>query len=423
MEGYGSPEKISPDPDGAPRPVAVPLPDAVSGRQTDVGLAARNVRLLPLSGKSDASLRKLAGRYLAWLDEREAALASGGEASGALLSDMAWTAGTGRSHFDHRAAVVFEDCKSLREGLRALAEADRRPAPRTSTKVAFAYTGHENEWSRMGEALYASEPVVRALLDRCDEVLGEAGGTSLLDVMFGRSGSAGNLDDPQWRRPAIYALQCALTALWSSVGVRPSLALGHGPGALAAAQAAGVLRLEDGLRLAAALDDPRSVLDDIEMSSPSLTLVNGVSGRVVGPDEVLGTEYWRHHAKSGPEAIGGGVGTLAEAGVDVIVVVGPDTPLVTMLKAELPEATGNTAAPVVLSSVGGSPDRGAAPTADSCGGFLESVAGAYEAGLSVSFPGLFAGESRRRVSLPDYPFERRRYWIKTREGQTDSTHG
>ena len=424
VEGYGSPEKDAPAPDGAPRPVVVPLPDAVAGRQTDVGLAARNARLLPLSGKSDASLRMLAGRYLAWLDEREAALASGGEASGAVLSDMAWTAGTGRSHFDHRASVVFEDCESLREGLRVLAETEQRPAPRRSTKVAFAYTGHEKGWSRMGEALYASEPVVRAVLERCDEVLGEAGGASLLDAMFGgRPGSAESLDDPRWERPAIYALECALTALWSSVGVQPSMALGHGSGALAAAQAAGVLRLEDGLRLAAALDDPRSVLDDIEMSSPSLTLVNGTSGRLVGPDEVLDTEYWRHHSGHGPEAVGGCIGTLAAAGVDVVVVVGPDAPFVTMLKAEWPDVVDNAAAPVVLSSIGRSPGRETAPTAGSRGGFVESVARAYEAGLSVSFPGLFAGETRRRVSLPDYPFERRRYWIKTREGQPDSPHG
>ena len=40
------------------------------------------------------------------------------------------------------------------------------------------------------------------------------------------------------------------------------------------------------------------------------------------------------------------------------------------------------------------------------------VAGAYEAGLAVAFAGLFAGETRRRVSLPGYPFQLRRYWIE-----------
>ena len=55
-----------------------------------------------------------------------------------------------------------------------------------ATKVAFAFTGEGSEWVGMGQALYESEPVVRAVLDRCDAVLREERGASLLDVMFGR---------------------------------------------------------------------------------------------------------------------------------------------------------------------------------------------------------------------------------------------
>ena len=43
--------------------------------------------------------------------------------------------------------------------------------------------------------------------------------------------------------------------------------------------------------------------------------------------------------------------------------------------------------------------------------FFAAVAGAYEAGLPLRFDGLFAGESRRRISLPGYPFRRDRHWI------------
>ena len=50
-------------------------------------------------------------------------------------------------------------------------------------------------------------------------------------------------------------------------------------------------------------------------------------------------------------------------------------------------------------------------------GFAAAVAEAYEAGLRINFEGLFAGETRRRISLPDYPFERRRYWIPTPQPQ------
>jgi acyl transferase domain-containing protein len=53
---------------------------------------------------------------------------------------------------------------------------------------------------------------------------------------------------------------------------------------------------------------------------------------------------------------------------------------------------------------------------------VKAVAGAYEAGLGISFAGLFAGETRRRISLPSYPFQRRRHWIEA-PGQTTSSPG
>ena len=45
-------------------------------------------------------------------------------------------------------------------------------------------------------------------------------------------------------------------------------------------------------------------------------------------------------------------------------------------------------------------------------GFVEAVVGAWEAGLGLRFEGLHTGEARRRLSLPTYPFERRRYWVE-----------
>ena len=92
----------------------------------------------------------------------------------------------------------------------------------------------------------------RAVMDACEEVFREVRGVSLLDVMFGRNGAKENLGDTAWEQPALYTLGCALTALWSSVGIRPSVVLGHSVGEIAAAQAAGVFSLEDGMRFAAA---------------------------------------------------------------------------------------------------------------------------------------------------------------------------
>ena len=103
----------------------------------------------------------------------------------------------------------------------------------------------------MGQALYEHEPIARAVLDRCEAAFRDERGTSLLDVMFGRDEGEGELEDTAWEQPALYALECALTALWTSLGIRPSVVVGHSVGELAAAQAAGVFSLEDGMRFAA----------------------------------------------------------------------------------------------------------------------------------------------------------------------------
>ena len=237
---------------GTSHTVALSLPPSVADLPcADGAFDARSTRFLPMSGKSDAALKDLAGRYLSWLDEGAAALSADGAASGPLLSDASWTAGVGRSHFDRRAGVVFQDAESLRDRLSELAEDDNGVEPRQAGKVAFVYTGQGSQWVGMGRALYETEPVARAVMDRCEEVFRDVRGESLLDVMFGRPGSNGDLGDTAWEQPALYALGCALTALWASVGVRPDVVLGHSVGEIAAAHTAGVFSLEDGMRLAA----------------------------------------------------------------------------------------------------------------------------------------------------------------------------
>ena len=241
-----------------------------------------------------------------------------------MLADMAWTAGVGRSHFDYRAGVVFGDVASLRDGLKTLAEVEERSQPLAATKVAFAYTGEGSQWVGMGQALYECEPVVRAVLDRCDAILREERGASLLDAMFDRADSAGALDDPAWMQPAMYALECALTALWSSVGIRPSAVVGQGLGELAAAQAAGVFGLEEGLRVAVARGAEED-LEGIEVAPPALTLVSS-AGQVVESDDAFDGAYWQRQARE-PVAFDRCVETLTELGVQVVVEIGPDAVL------------------------------------------------------------------------------------------------
>ena len=238
---------------GPAKAVAVSMPEGVSHLPApEQQSTSRRSRLLPLSAKSPAALGELAARYLDWIAERENEFSPVNAAPDPLLSDMAWTASVGRSHFDVREGVVFRDAESLRSRLEEVAQGEERPVTRGPATVAFAYTGQGSQWTGMGLALYESEPVARAVFDRCEAVFVEERGASLLDLMFGRDGAQGDLADTAWEQPALYALECAITALWAGIGIQPAVVLGHSVGELAAAQAAGVFSLEDGMRLAEA---------------------------------------------------------------------------------------------------------------------------------------------------------------------------
>ena len=498
VEGYGKPdgaaggfagERLT----GSPQQVALPEHGARAAAPM-----ARSARLLPLSGKSDKALRELAERYLDWLEED--GLHPAPAAADVSLADLAWTAGVGRSHLSHRAGVVFKDAESLRAALQGLAGRGDGAEAGTAGKVAFVYTGQGSQWPGMGRTLYQQEPVFRAILDRCEAVMETERGASLLDVMFGNDGAQGDLNDTAWTQPAIYALECALTALWRSIGVEPSVVIGHSLGEYAAAQAAGVFSLEDGLRFVArrgallasvpelgsmaavfaapdrvaaavrecnsasdgpelgiavdngthqvisgpmaavrvlserfesegvrvnllrtnqafhsvlvepALDALEAAYKEVAFSAPTLDLISNVTGTEIGPGEALDAAYWRRHARQAVQ-FRRGVGTMANLGVDLVVEVGPHAVLGPLVSLVWSDAAGNQREPAVLESMLRPPADPALPDRDEA--FLEAVAGAYEAGLSVSFVGLFAGEERRRIGLPGYPFQRQRYWVET----------
>ena len=369
------------------------------GETREQALEVRQGRLLPLSARSDDALRRMAESYLDWLEERTSPT---DEDLPGLLADMAWTAGVGRSHFAHRAGVVFRDVDSLRAGLEAVA-AEGRPSPAlvegAQAKVAFAYTGEGGACAGMGGDLYRCEPVVRVVLDRCDEAVRNQRGRSLLDVMFG---TTGDLDDPAWSALSVWALQSALAALWENVGVRPNVVAGDGLGEIAAGQAAGVFGLDEGLLLVTARD-MESAPVDVDVAPAKLELVSGDTGRTLAADEVLDAAYWQRQRRASP-GLERSVATLANLGVEVVVEVGPQASLALGLAELWPASAGSPS--ILVSQQLAVPDR-----TDQDDTFVKAVAGAYEAGLAISFKGLFDGEARSRISIPGYPFEHRRHWI------------
>src|SRR5260370_6080171 len=100
----------------------------------------------------------------------------------------------------------------------------------------------------MGRELYETQPVVRAIFDRCAQVLAAERSRALLEVVFEQEEL---LNQTEYTQPALFVLEVALAELWRSWGQEPDVVLGHSVGQYAAAVVAGALRLEDGLRLIA----------------------------------------------------------------------------------------------------------------------------------------------------------------------------
>ncbi|MDC0708728.1 beta-ketoacyl synthase N-terminal-like domain-containing protein [Stigmatella sp. ncwal1] len=230
-DGASASEGASPSETAAPPPPP-PLP-------------LRPVQIVPLSARSRTALTALAGRWSRHTREHVSD----------ELTDLAFTAATGRHHFEHRAAVVA----SSRRELDAALDAARRGAedknlvqggarPRVQPKLAFLFTGQGSQYPGMGRSLYAQEPVFRDALDSCALALQGLLPKPLLEVLFSPP------DDPSihqtlYSQPALFSLQFSLCKLWESWGVRPSALIGHSVGEFAAACLSGSLDLHDALRL------------------------------------------------------------------------------------------------------------------------------------------------------------------------------
>jgi acyl transferase domain-containing protein/acyl carrier protein len=112
--------------------------------------------------------------------------------------------------------------------------------------VGFLVAGQGGAHAGMAAGLAAAFPAFRAVLERCDAVMG------LDRPLAALCADAAALRRTEVAQPALFALAAGLGAVWRGLGVEPAALLGHSLGEYAAAHLAGVLPLEDAARLVAA---------------------------------------------------------------------------------------------------------------------------------------------------------------------------
>ncbi|MCP2342712.1 type I polyketide synthase [Actinomadura rupiterrae] len=145
------------------------------------------------------------------------------------------------------------------------------------------------------------------------------------------------------------------------------------------------------------LDTFRGIAETLEYAPPRVPVVSNLTGE---PVESYDAGYWVRHVR---EAVrfADGMRRLDEAGVTTYLELGPDAVLSALGRDCLDGDAADAAAFVPLLRDGHGEERQA----------VTALGLAHARGVAVDWDGFFAGRGARRVALPTYAFQRRRYWL------------
>nr|QEO74423.1 malonyl CoA-acyl carrier protein transacylase [uncultured bacterium] len=428
---------------------------------------------------------------------------------GLELADVAFTLHTGRKGFEHRRMLVSSD---LEDAASALAACDPERildgrAESSGRLVSFLFPGLGDHYEGMGSGLYRSEPGFRERVDRCAEILRGELGLDLREVLYkedeepaatdrgpdlrrmlGRR-QARELDRPSLAHAAIFVTEYALAGLLRDCGIEPAAMIGYSLGELTAACLAGVLTLEDALRLVvrraklaeslpvgamlavplpeeelapllgdrlslAAVNGPslcvasgpveaveeletrlagrgvvtrrlsasrgfhsremeplfeplRELVSGFELRPPSIPYISTVTGTWITSAQATDPDYWANHLCR-TVRFAEGVGELLRQPSPILLEVGPGHALGSFALQHPESGPGRTVLSSLRHSYECQPDQAV---------LLRSLGQLWLAGAEIDWAGFHAGERRRRMPLPTYPFQRERYWIEAAPAQ------
>ncbi len=213
------------------------------GRLSDKG---RDVHLIQWSAKTETSADKWREKLAGWLTEHPEA----------ELADVAYSLQTTRTDFANRYIAVVENRDELIVKLTAepISKTDSKKLNARATEVAFMFPGQGAQFVNMGRELHDNEPVYKAAVNECVDLLKGTAQEDILSVIYPHEvNDAANikLKDTLYTQPALFITSYAMAKLWMSWGINPAVLTGHSIGEFVAAHLAGVFSLPDAVKLIA----------------------------------------------------------------------------------------------------------------------------------------------------------------------------
>jgi acyl transferase domain-containing protein len=415
------------------------------------------------------------------------------------LADAAYTSQVGRRPFAYRRAVVLRDASDAVSALTSMnttriIDGKQGTIPR---RIAFMFSGQGSQYCGMAEGIYQVEPVFRAELDSCAELLKGHLGFDLRNALFpscDKSEATERLKQTAVAQPALFAIEYALAKLWMEWGIQPRSMIGHSVGELVAACLAGVMPLDSALALIAergrlmqsmptgsmlaiplpeaeviqllgngsldiaavnavqlcvvsgpaaaiqrlatdlarknieasllhtshafhsAMMDPvieqlTAAIRSIDLKSPRIPFISNVTGKWITEAQATTADYWGKQLRS-PVRFADGLSCIL-ADHNVVLEVGPGNTLCTFARRQ-PER-----GPEVLIQNSLRHPSEAQPDYDQ---LLTALGHLWAAGVNVHWRRFHAKESRRRMPLPLYVFDRQRYRVQAPQLASKAAH-
>jgi amino acid adenylation domain-containing protein len=167
-------------------------------------------------------------------------------------------------------------------------------------------------------------------------------------------------------------------------------------------------------RVEPVLAEFRAAVRRVRLAPPQIPYVSTLTGTWITAEQATDPETWVRHLRQ-PVRFSAGLLALRQGEPDAVLLeVGPGQALATLARRHLEGSAGPPPRDAardhpILAAMRHPRD----PSAD-LAVLLQAVGRLWLAGATIDWQGFHAGQARRRLPLPTYPFERQRYWIDTR---------
>lgn len=209
---------------------------------TTEGFGARpqTKRLLVWSAPEEQGAERLNNAYTRYLSKQR---------TGHELDNLAHALFVRRSQFPWRSFALVDVHDQADGGKDPLLPISRPTRASGDPRVAFIFTGQGAQYLGMGSELFCY-PVFQESLEACERSLSTLGCRWSLSSIIRGSCNEPDINAPELSQPLTTILQIALVDLLQSVGLIPSLVIGHSSGEVAAAYASGALSRESAVKVA-----------------------------------------------------------------------------------------------------------------------------------------------------------------------------